>query len=728
MPAACAHAAALTIDGRPDEPQWADARVYRDFVVTQPYTLGAPQLPTEARVLATPEGLAVAFICTHPPDVPRTRTILARDADRLDSDAVLLMVDFEGSGNVGYEFAVALSGTYRDATITNETQFNNDWDGLWERAVHEEEGRWSVEILLPWSIATMRKAQGPTRTIGIYLSRYLYVTAERSAIPATHFERERFVSEFARLEVPRYDQSVFDVWPYATALSDLVNDDSEFKAGLDVFWKPSGSFMLAATLNPDFGQVESDDLVIDFSAIETFFSDKRPFFTENQGIFDLRTPTDGYLIYTRRIGGPNDVDGAASDIDGAAKIIGAAAGLDYGVLAAQEADEFGRTFAAARVNLPRERWAVGYLGTWAERPTLDRTALVHTLDYDFKPNEHWRVRGQLNESRIEELGEEAKGRGGWTRLDYRHSDRWNYVLELLRYDERIDFNDLGYLQRNDLEELFANATFQRTDFAPEAATSAIWWELETAQARNTAHTDLVDEWELKRTQEYRGGSLNYLELLYETAGFDDLLSRGNGDVYLEPRWSLFDMQQTPRYAHWRGSFGVWAFQQGVEDWALQLEPTVTWYATEQLNFDLDVWPRWSEDWLLWLEGDRLASFSQRQLSVDLSANWFPAPRHEVRLRAQWLTIDARATQVYQIGEGGRLVPVDETTEDFAVANFGVQLRYRYEIAPLSDVYVVYSRGGLEFIDSPRESGMDLFQRATELRDADQVLLKVRYRF
>ena len=62
-------------------------------------------------------------------------------------------------------------------------------------------------------------------------------------------------------------------------------------AGADIFWKPNGQMQLTATINPDFGQVESDDLVVNFSANETFFSDKRPFFTENQGIFEFATPS-----------------------------------------------------------------------------------------------------------------------------------------------------------------------------------------------------------------------------------------------------------------------------------------------------------------------------------------------------------------------------------------------------------------------------------------------------
>ena len=122
-------------------------------------------------------------------------------------------------------------------------------------------------------------------------------------LPRHRHRRRNLLSDFARLDIAQFDAArELDVTPYATAIRDQIRDDTEFKAGADVLWKASPHFWLAATLNPDFGQVESDETVVDFSAIETVFTDKRPFFTENQGVFDLRTPANGQLIYTRRIG------------------------------------------------------------------------------------------------------------------------------------------------------------------------------------------------------------------------------------------------------------------------------------------------------------------------------------------------------------------------------------------------------------------------------------------
>jgi len=124
---------------------------------------------------------------------------------------------------------------------------------------------------------------------------------------------------------------------------------------------------------------------------------------------------------------------------------------------------------------------------------------------------------------------------------------------------------------------------------------------------------------------------------------------------------------------------------------------------------------------------RFGKFSRRQLTAGIIANWFPAERHEVLLRCQWITPDADAQQPYRIGEESRLVPSDDSLKDFARINFATQLRYRYEVASMSDLYVVYSRGGLGAIDNPTKGVSRFVAESTSLRDADRLLIKLSYR-
>ncbi|HJS34132.1 MAG TPA: hypothetical protein VJ766_01450, partial [Pseudoxanthomonas sp.] len=252
----CASVHAVEIDGRVDPAEWQGAHHVTDFRKTQPLTGEPGSLPTESWILATPDGLAIAFRNTHPAGVPRTRQKVQRDFDE-QVDRVNAFIDFDGDGRTGYAFTVSSTGGIADEVITNENQFNSDWDGQWRHAVGEDEQGWSVELLIPWHTAPMRDGTDGQRTLKVFLARVIGVTGERMAWPSASFERPRFMSDFASVTVPRYDQSLLALTPYVSGLYDNVGRRSDFNGGADVFWKPNGRFQLTATVNPDFGQVEA---------------------------------------------------------------------------------------------------------------------------------------------------------------------------------------------------------------------------------------------------------------------------------------------------------------------------------------------------------------------------------------------------------------------------------------------------------------------------------------
>jgi hypothetical protein len=99
---------AVDVDGRIDPAEWQGARHVSDFRLTQPLSRAPSPYPTEAWILATPEGLAVAFRSTQPAGVERTRQAVPRDAGG-PYDRVNLYVDFDGDGHLGYNFMVMLS-------------------------------------------------------------------------------------------------------------------------------------------------------------------------------------------------------------------------------------------------------------------------------------------------------------------------------------------------------------------------------------------------------------------------------------------------------------------------------------------------------------------------------------------------------------------------------------------------------------------------------------------
>jgi len=226
----------------------------------------------------------------------------------------------------------------------------------------------------------------------------------------------------------------------------------------------------------------------------------------------------------------------------------------------------------------------------------------------------------------------------------------------------------------------------------------------------------------------RSGSDVSGQITYYLSGYDDLISRGNGLVFLNDRLNANFSWSTQRRGRWRKSLAFKLVHEGYDDYGAGFDAAVSFYPREDITLDLSLKPLWSRDWLIWMRDNQLAGFSRRQVSTNIGATWFPAERHEIRLRAQLLVINADAEQAYRIGPDSRLVPGNDIINDFAAVNFGLQFRYKYEIGPLSEIYLVYSRGGLDHIDNPEEATLGLFKTTSSLRNSDQILAKLRYRF
>jgi hypothetical protein len=460
------------------------------------------------------------------------------------------------------------------------------------------------------------------------------------------------------------------------------------------------------------------------------FTDKRPFFTENQGIFDLRTPANGQLIYTRRIGAaPDDFSEGSSDIDAAFKRTGTANSLIYGAFMAQERDyrdDFGRLFSAARVALPFERARVGYLGTWTDHPLLDRDAAVNAIDYELTPNDWWRVSGQVIRSDISQAGASTDGYQAWLQTDFNRSAPLTHTLKLLYIDDRFDLNDLGYMERASLRQVEWE-TNRRTVGASDPRINGESQRLYAYYRENELGQRLQSRLQLSRTVQYSSNWLVYGELRYLTSGLDDLISRGNGPVEFDDRLHGYIDAVSPRFGDWQITMGAYGYQQCVRDYTGRLQLTTAWYPTEKLTMLLDLLPYYFDDWLLW-EGDNLfGSYRGKRLDFALRADWIPAPRHELRVKWQWIGIDAEARAAYRTDAGGRLFEVPQRLAPFTVNNLGLQVRYRYEIGPLSELFLVYARGGFNLLNDDERGVGDLFGDMTDVRDADQFLIKVRYR-
>ncbi len=722
--------AAIKIDGDLSEPEWQQAQHFTDFRELTPLSEATTptQFKTEAWLLSTPEGIAVALRALQPIDVARNGARVQRDfGDQVDR--ANFMIDFDADGRAAYDFTISAGNDISDEVISQENQFNKDWDADWQHAVKTDDSGYQYEWLIPWSSASMKDAVDGKRKIGVYFDRVIAATGQRFGTPIASFTKPRFVSDFTTVEVNSYQSSLLAITPYVVAAADFKNDSQDFKAGADLFWKPNANHQYAATLYPDFGQVESDQLVVNFDAIETFFTDKRPFFTDNQTAY-LGAYPGGNLFYTRRVGGTADDGSGAGEIKAAVKGNGSFGEFGYAFFAADESDDAGRSFYLARANHQVDQHELVLTQTYVDRPFLDRTASVSAMNSVWKPNDEWSINSAIHTSNIHVGDQSVSGTGGGIIADWDMPGPWRQQYFFIQVGKNENLNDLGFQDRNNFRNFEWESGYRQDQLAEDSIFASHAWEFELASIRNLDNLPIRESATVQRFSELRNGGNTYGFIRLRRDAYDDLISRGNGPIRIKGGGGFFVESFFPRkekgLVDWYGNLEVNSVRLG-NGFLVRTGVQPKFHPTEQLDFDLGVFVTLSPDWLLWQGGTEFGSFKQKQIEFESNWNWFIDSKQELRVKLQSIAIDATAKQARRIGADSNLVDSVAPLNDFNIQNLGFQIRYRYKLGPLSDIFAVYSRGGFADDETQRDA-FDSLRDSFELRDDDQFLVKLAYRF
>jgi hypothetical protein len=361
---------AVVVDGRDDDDVWRTAQVIDSFRQFDPVENGDPRgFRTEARV-AYDDRFLYVFVRAFDPRPDSVLALLSRRDVRTQSDWLHVMVDSYHDRRTGYRFTVNPAGVQRDVYMSNDGNEDLSWDAVWSVATRIEKDAWTAEYRVPFS--QMRFANADAHTFGLAIWRDVGRTNERLSWPLYRRNQPGMVSQFGelrgldRIASPRR----LEATPYTVA-KDLSHPEANGRfgrqqaatMGADVKYGLTSNLTLDATINPDFGQVEADPSVLNLTAFEQFYQERRPFFLEGQGIFryDLNC-NDGScsgLFYSRRIGRAPQLGGTYYDasnpmqttIAGATKVTGRLAnGLSIGVMDAvtqREVGTGGRTIEPA---------------------------------------------------------------------------------------------------------------------------------------------------------------------------------------------------------------------------------------------------------------------------------------------------------------------------------------------------------------------------------------------
>lgn len=358
----------IEIDGRAAEAPWLEAQVASEFIQFEPNEGQAATERTEARVLYGNEALYVA-IRAYDSDAAAIVGQLTRRDQESYSDMVGVVVDSYFDRRTAFQFAVNPVGVKHDIYHFNDTQEDSGWDAVWEVATTRDDDGWTAEFRIPYSQLRFRDA--PEQTWGINFYRK---TARRDELDlwAPIMQADAgVVSRFGELRGLRDLKALrrMEILPYSVArLARAPGDEADpfyrendafGTVGTDVKVGVTSNLTLDMTINPDFGQVESDPAQVNLTAFETFLPERRPFFLEGSGIFRFGIALgdgDGAsesLFYSRRIGrapqGSADAEDGYTDSDPQTTILGAwklsgktAGGWSVGALHALTSEESAR--------------------------------------------------------------------------------------------------------------------------------------------------------------------------------------------------------------------------------------------------------------------------------------------------------------------------------------------------------------------------------------------------
>ncbi len=356
-------ATAIKVDGELNDAIWQSVPPVKGFLQREPREGAAPTFETEARVAYDATALYVA-VQAFDSDPQRIVGIRTRRDEGSPSDWISVLVDSFHDRRSAFEFDVNPAGVKQDSYWFNDTNNDQGWDAVWDVAVSRSERGWRAEFRIPFSQLRYRPSE--TSTFGLAIIRKIGRLNETATWPLLSKSANGYVSSFGELTGLRLERAPkrLEVVPYLVADvttqpgepgNPLINTtDPDGSLGVDLKYALRPSLTLTGTVNPDFGQVEADPAVVNLSAFETFFSERRPFFVEGGGIFsfdiDCNDGNCSGLFYSRRIGrtprGEPDVpDGGYSSaptqttILGAAKLTGRIGNFSVGALNAVTADE-----------------------------------------------------------------------------------------------------------------------------------------------------------------------------------------------------------------------------------------------------------------------------------------------------------------------------------------------------------------------------------------------------
>jgi len=482
------------IDGILNEEFWQKAPRSGDFIQFQPDE-GSPATESTFVVMAYDDEALYVGMEMYDSEPDKIISRLTRRDRWVEADHINVIVDSHHDHQTAYAFTLYVSGTQKDTYYYNDNWSDESWDAVWESAARITNSGWTVELRIPFHCLRFASEDNPIW--GIYFSRHISRKNELDRWIYIPESASGFVSYFGHLKGLKdlTPPKRLEVLPYTvsyeqTEPSSPVNPDGrDFSGdlGFDLKYGISSNITLDATVNPDFGQVEADETILNLSVFETWYPEKRPFFLEGFKIFE--TPFD--LFYSRRIG--KDIL-LASKISGKTK-----GGTSIGILEAVTKKEETTIEPEANYFVARvmqdflKNSTVGVMATAVNQKGF-HSAYTGGVDWNLRfLNGDYQFKGHFIGSRT---GPQKDGWGGWLGFSKEGGEHIRGSIEGLYLDRGLDLNRLGFLRHDDFRQIYGWLQYR---------TTKNWWII-----RKTWHNlniELADN--LSGLKLTRGGNYNF---------------------------------------------------------------------------------------------------------------------------------------------------------------------------------------------------------------------------
>ena len=740
----------MVIDANLNEPEWDTAITINQYSEVIPFTLQPAEERTVAKIFSNENGIYVGFT-----NFQENSTMLSnkslRDEIANTADQNWISIDFDNDRQKAYLFFVTLANIKGDGIrrIGGWPEF--DWDGDWEVKTKEYDGYWVSEFLIPWNVALMKNVDSEERTINISTIRKIAYKQSWIGDAETSARRTNFLLKLRPIQIKNYTQSKVNYFPYVSKTYNSVTGFNENKIGAEIFISSGTGKQVNLTFNPDFGQAESDEVIVNFSAQETFYSEKRAFFNENQSLFDLSHYDRYRVINTRRIGAASTYDCQASpdenrcddkrksytDIDFALRYTQKNDNSNVGIFVAQESDESftkGKNFYALRSKNKIGTRTIGYFLTHVVDNFTNKKATVNVIDFiNVKSNKLTLYTDFLSSEK-----EGVSGFGLRSQFVYKPTQLSRRSGSILYFEDSFRLNDFGYLKKNDWFHVGLGSDITKVDFNESSSVKerkiGTDFNYDSDTSGNSNPTQLRQEYNFQ----YKDTSSFQASWDLKTSGKNTTITRKNVDFPFVKRNGSFSFNldyESPSYGSWEYDWRVgyetadkyktWS-SEGYERRFAKIAGSI--YPIDDFKLGWEFRVREEDEWLNWIKDNELSVYDLTQKIISINANWFKGYKHEIRLKSQFVALEAESPISLISDKAGYLYNHNSIVKPFTDGITSFQVRYKYEIAPLSYIYLVYTKGGRVYDDENERNTSDVFKDPWENPDNEIFSLKFRLKY